>query len=818
MSSSMDHESSRIEALKSTALLDTPPEEVFDRFTALASQILGIPVAIVSLIDENRQFFKSQVGLPAPFASLRQTPLSHSFCRHVVDSQMPLIISDARLNDLVSQNPAIEEIGIVAYAGIPLVTPNGETIGSFCAIDNQPHIWTDYEVGVITGLAQAVMVEISLRVSAQELRNKAERVEGILESITDAFFQLDSNWTFTYINEQALTVLRRPRQDLLGKNVWEEFPDAVGSNFDRQYRWAVQSGKPVIFEEYFSPLNVWLEIHAYPGEEGLAVYFQDVTPRKKSEERLLLLESVVVHSNDTVIITEARPIDEPGPRILYVNAAFTHLTGYTSEEVLGRSPRFLQGPETSREPLDELRKAVEVFQPVSVEVLNYRKDSSIYWAEMSLVPVGDGSGLYTHWISIQRDVTERRRLQQVLQAAKNESDDSREEANAARAEAERANLAKSEFLSRMSHELRTPLNAILGFGQLLEMRDFEEEDQECVDQMMKGGRHLLRLINEVLDIARIEAGQISLSLEPVQAKEICSEVLALVRAMAAQYNVTLRNENINSLWHVLADQQRLKQILLNLLSNAIKYNRSGGSVSMTCERVSQDKLRFGIHDEGPGIAFEKQHRLFRPFDRLDIEQGSSTDKVVEGTGIGLALSRSLAEAMNGSLNFQSEMGQGSTFWVELPITQSSMHRLDDSGEEHDTILSAAGQSEAPSLKVLYIEDNLANLKLVERLLERRPVELLSTQQGQLGLDLASQHLPTLILLDLNLPDISGLKVLQRLREEPQTQDIPVVMLSADASPGQIQRLLAAGAQSYLTKPIDVREFYHTVDLLLKKES
>ncbi|RYG63631.1 response regulator, partial [bacterium] len=575
---------------------------------------------------------------------------------------------------------------------------------------------------------------------------------------------------------------------------------AKGSIFETEFLRAKQSGEPVSFEGLHSTLNIWLGVHVYPNEGGLAVYLQDITVRKHNEERLRLLESVVVHANDTVIITDAYPLDEPGPRIVYVNEAFTRMTGYTSEEALGRSPRFLQGEGTEREFLDILRAGLERFESTNIELLNYRKDGQPYWAEMSVVPISDAQGQPTHFISIQRDVTQRRQVREALQQA--------------REEAERANQAKSEFLSRMSHELRTPLNAILGFGQLLELSSLGEREKECVDQILKGGEHLLTLINEVLDIARIESGQMSLSIEPVEAAPLCNEALALVRAMAEQRGIAVRHRTPACPYHVQADQQRIKQILLNLLSNAIKYNRPGGSVTLECEVVKERYLRFNVGDEGIGIPLDKQDRIFTPFDRLEVEKRTPGQKPIEGTGIGLALSLRLAEAMGGSLGFHSSVGVGSTFWLELSLTEDCLAQIDEI-KEHTSLPTIQRSDDVSKQLVLYIEDNLSNLRLIERLLEQHHLEVLGTQQGQLGLDLAREQEPNLILLDLNLPDISGKEVLKKLREDPRTSDIPVVMLSADASPRQVNLLLEAGAKAYLTKPINVREFYNTIDGLLE---
>jgi CheY-like chemotaxis protein len=363
----------------------------------------------------------------------------------------------------------------------------------------------------------------------------------------------------------------------------------------------------------------------------------------------------------------------------------------------------------------------------------------------------------------------------------------------------------------MSHELRTPLNAILGFGQLLEMDHLSGEQQESVEHILRSGRHLLGLIDEVLDIARIESGNLALSLEPVRISDELQDALDLVQPIAAARNIRLDSDRRELCHrHAAADRMRLKQVFLNLLSNAVKYNRPGGAVILSCEETGNGRVRVKVTDTGPGIPADKMTRLFTPFDRLGAEQSE-----VEGAGLGLSLSKRLVEAMGGTLGVESAPGRGSTFWVELAIAESPLERL----EQADERVQAPVSTDAPraARAVLYIEDNLSNLRLIERLLVRRPeVRLIPAMQGRLGLQLAREHRPDLILLDLQLPDLSGSEVLRRLREAPETRDTPVVVISADATPGQIDRVLAAGAWRYLTKPLDVKKCLSLLDEALAR--
>jgi signal transduction histidine kinase/CheY-like chemotaxis protein len=404
--------------------------------------------------------------------------------------------------------------------------------------------------------------------------------------------------------------------------------------------------------------------------------------------------------------------------------------------------------------------------------------------------------------TVARDITD-------LKRAEFESQQHAIALSEARGEAERANRAKTEFLSNISHDLRTPLNAILGFAQLLEREPLAVEQQESVRQIIHGGKHLLELISEVIDITRIESGRLSMSLEAVAVHDVVSRAIKMIDPIARARRLSIHVGRIPAGAGLIADRQRIHQVLLNFLSNAVKYNRPGGRVTITVHSMDPDRCRIAVADTGAGLSAEKQALLFQPFERLGAENSS-----IQGNGLGLALSRNLAQAMGGKVGVHSIVDVGTTVWIELPSADAPA----EPPMLVDVPVQAISRAHAASAgTVLYIEDNQANIFLMERILRHRPgLELVTAASGEEGIAVALSRLPSLILLDLHLPDMTGEDVLGRLWEEPAMRDIPCVILTADATPGLGRRLKSAGALAHLTKPLHIQEVLECVDDLLAR--
>ena len=934
------NEQQRITALKRYAVLDTPPEEVFDRITRLASAFLDVPIALISLVDDSRQWFKSRVGLAA-----EQTNRDISFCTHTILTDELMIVPDTRLDERFCQSPLVQGAPHIAfYAGAPLKSSDGHNLGTLCAIDTIPRSLNDQQKLILQDLADMAMDALELRLANADVTGKItlqnaefKTLNQELNLLGQVFNNLDYSILFfdkqgyiKSINIKTAEIFGYSASETIGQHISIFFPFPYNKLFykvfdpqinnsdikindiplqlsglrkdgtifslelsltqikiEQGYTFRAQFQDKTnrdladkVLEQFKFPLDLSqnfifmfressfkfdyvsqgaIKLSGYSQEElhnmtlcdldsslnivdlgnklapilagqqsdityetalrrknkkmvsvqialkidgdekigkRIVVVGTDITERKKNNQAILdnqaRLHAIVDTAVDGIITISENGLIETS------NRAAEELFGFSQTELKGQNVKILMPYSYAREHdgyLANYKRSGEAkIIGIGREVTGKRKDGSEFPMELSVAEVQLGSArLYT---GIVRDMTARKKTEaDLLKAIK---------------VADAANKAKSDFLSRMSHELRTPLNAIVGFGEIMQMEPLSAIHKEYTEHILKAGKHLSLLINEVLEIARIEAGQQNLSIEALQVNALIKETWGLMSPMAEKRGIKFSYHDGGNDYYVMADLQRIKQVLLNLLSNAVKYNCRNGTITVTCGESQHDgALHISVQDTGYGIASEDYSRVFEVFERLSADQGTE-----EGSGVGLALSKALMHAMGGELGLESVLGVGSTFWFELPVGHMANQEL----LGYSTEISAFTTTEHSRVyNILYIEDNLSNLRLVEALLARRTdLNLTTAIQGNLGIELAFKFLPDLILLDLHLPDIQGDEVLFQLRNNVTTRQIPILILSADATDSQKEKLLAMGANAYITKPLDVRKFITKVDETLRQ--
>jgi len=547
----------------------------------------------------------------------------------------------------------------------------------------------------------------------------------------------------------------------------------------------------VVLERYMKDgTRWWCEFFRrtgrFEGQDVIIAWHADITARKTAEI------AVAENSAKLQAIFDNSPLNmnlkDTSGRYQLINKMYVDWYGLTPDDICGKHANEFGFDAPVTAETDKVERSVLVTgKPSQYEVQIKGKYGELFDRQVIKFPVKTADGEINSIGTIAIDITEHKKIERYLMEAKES--------------AERANNAKSEFLSSMSHELRTPLHAALGFSQMLQLNADEplsDFQKNCVDHISAGGNHLLGLIDQVLELARIEAGELSLLLEEVSVRDVCGECLELLEKSATDRKINIAFD-IDPSWKVLADHTRLKQVFLNLLTNAVKYSRSKGNINLSAELVHNDLLRVSVTDDGPGIAPEKQAGLFEPFNRLGQEAGE-----VEGTGIGLTITKQLVEAMGGKIGYDSQVGCGSTFWVEFSAEEQAKigqaQPADESEEPADQI------SEAAEATLLYIEDTPANLHLMRAIVEQtNGLSLISAHNAEIGLAMAAKQRPDLILMDINLPGMDGVAAMRELHSKAETRDIPVIAISASAMKRDIDRTMAAGFRAYVTKPFDVPE-------------
>ncbi len=657
---------------------------------------------------------------------------------------------------------------------------------------------------------------------SEQIQEQNLRLRSIIEAIPDILYIMDGegNYLEYFSSSDANTI--GDFSELVGKNLREVY-DEEEARFHLGKIKKTLSNRKIETYEYSGMKGYqhrFFESRLVPMTENKVLRFvREITERKKSENEIKRLTLAIEQSPVAIVITDLRG------NLEYFSPAFLQMTGYTYEELKGKPISIIKSGLTEKSVYQDLWKTISSGKSWSTEWRNKKKNGEIFWETVSITPILDEKKQIKNFLAVKQDNTEKKHYEQeILELNINlekrinertlELEKSNRQLEIARIEADSANQAKSEFLSRMSHELRTPMNSILGFAQLLELTELKESQRKSLEYILKSGNHLLQLINEVLEISRIESGNITISLKPVELIGMIEEVIGSVMPFAANQSIDISFSK--DPWKnvfVLSDAQRLKQILINLLNNAIKYNKKEGKVKLFLTALPEEQekkyIRINVEDTGIGISGEKIHKLFRPFERADQDHSA-----IEGTGLGLSVVEKLTKLMGGKVGVESQKGVGSKFWVELPITEENVMRVEESSQKEVPKIS----SYPLTGKLLLVEDNIPNIELIRELLASLmpEIQLLTTMYGLEALEIAKKSTPSLILLDLNLPDSNGAKILEILKRNEETREIPVIVVSADATTKHIEEILEMGADQYITKPINIGQmisiFHHYLKL------
>jgi PAS domain S-box-containing protein len=648
--------------------------------------------------------------------------------------------------------------------------------------------------GRVVRLQGAVQDITEQRRTELALERASARLSSTLESISDAFFTLDTAWRFTYLNSEAERLLQRPRSALLGRELWTTFPEAVGTAFHAQYTRALAERAVTEFEAHYPPFAQWFSVKAYPVPDGLAVSFRDATAARRAQEQLRLLQTSVERLNDIVIITDAEPITGTGPRIVYVNEAFERLTGYRRDEVIGRTPRLLQGPGTDRRTLDAIRQALGQRQPVRAELLNYTKAGAPLWLELDIVPLADATGRHTHWVSVERDVTERRRLQaQVLRAQRLES--------------------IGTLAGGLAHDLNNVLSPIQLAVELLRPLVTDEAGRRRLDVIAQASARGASMVRQVLGFARgVEGARAILSLASVM-----EETLRIVGETFPR-TIVVDAQVAPDAACVEGDATQLQQVLLNLCVNARDAMPAGGRLTVSLANVPADepvtaapasvpaggqapvppgaRVCLTVRDTGVGILPEHLEAIFDPF--------FTTKPPGQGTGLGLATTLAIVRAHGGTVRVDSTPGAGTSVAVFLPAADAPAERPAD--EPPEPAVAGAGET------VLVVDDEAPIRATVRDVLESHGYRVLEAVDGADAITVFAEHAADVrvVFTDLTMPVMDGRALIEVLRT--LAPRVPLIATSGVATAPSATREAVAG---FLAKPYAASDLLRAVARALR---
>ena len=781
-------EAERLGALRRLLILDTPPEERFDRITRLVGRLFGTPMAFISLVDADRQWFKSRVGLEDT-----QTDRESSLCAYAVAADETLVIPDTMQDPRFQDNPAVAKPnGIRFYAGELLRSKEGLPLGTLCIADTVPRSFGADDAAMLRELAAIAQDEINAlsEIRLAELLKQSEERFRLLVGASDAgFFDNNIARSDAYISPQWKRILGYSDDELRsGEFHWL---DLLHPDDARFFREEIEEPGPAV-RPYTHEFRMrhkdggWRWIQS----QGVAIYdpqtgriqrslgfHSDITARRELEAKAQLQELVVRDISDGICVSDANT-DGEDPKIVYANPALERMMGYALNELLGRPPTVFHGPETSPDFVEGWRRALAAGEPYSAEIVNYRKDGTPIEVEWQVSPVRSRDQTITHWVALRRDISARKQTERELQLAKEG--------------AEHASQAKTQFLANMSHEIRTPLNGIIGMAELLAKTSLDESQRDFIETILNSSDNLLTIINDVLDYSKIEHAGMDLESRPFSPADLVEEVVGLLgfRAASKGLELTVITPTPAFPW-VLGDVNRLRQILLNLVANAVKFT-DAGEVTVELHRAADDGdggcvMEIDVRDTGIGIPPDRLDRLFKLFSQVD----STTTRKYGGTGLGLAISQRLAGLMGGDIAVTSRPDEGSVFRLRIVLPRAP--------EQQPPMIDPQLRGK----RVLVVDDNATNRRMLKLQLSSWGAEVVLAENAATGLaTLAREDAFDLAIVDMQMPDKDGVGFARDVQATGSPQHpLPLILCSSLGQELDRAELAQLGFVAFTQKPL-----------------
>jgi PAS domain S-box-containing protein len=789
-----ENELDRLVAVRSYHILDTLPEKDYDALTRLASYICQTPIALITFLDGDRQWFKSKHGF-----ELEQVPRTDAFCRYTILGEEIMEVTDARQDERFNHNPIVENDPHVRfYAGAPLIDEKGYKLGTLCVFDTEPRILTVEQRESLETLGREVISHVTLRKQKRILENNLKLHTGffnLFNNSPEIHCVMDRSTHIELINNSVTRILGYTPEEAKGNAIWQFFriedKEEVLKKVEAGLRSNQKSFEIETRIETLSGELKWISWSVVAKEEHWYASGRDITYQKEVSAELELLSLVASRVSNGVVISNA------DNNVVWLNSAFEKITGYTIENVRGRSlGDVLKGELTDMFIIEKARELSLNKQSYEVDLLIYRKDGQPLWASVLNSIILDNDGNVDKYVEVIIDITAKKRSELELMAAKEE--------------ALQLNRAKDMFIGVMSHEIRTPLNAVIGISHLLMDDNPSESQKENLSILKFSAENLMTLINDVLDFTKVETGNIELERINVDIRELVQSVINSMQFKAQDKHIYLKADIDHAVPEfILGDKTRICQILLNLIGNSVKFTSTGGitvSVKVLEETEHEVKLRFDVSDTGIGIPQDKINTIFESFKQAD----ANTTRLYGGTGLGLAITKRLVELHDSRIIVESTYGQGSTFWFAANFEKGlSTQKIKDEGPEGGL-----------DIKVLVVDDNHINRLLINKVLKRWGVTMEFAENGLVAIQkLEASNTFDVVLMDIHMPEMGGIEATQIIRAKPDAyyKQLPIIALTASMLSNQMSYLGEIGMNDYMLKPFDPKTLYEKISRYAKAD-